>query len=483
MRAEGRLVTRVQTPRGLGCLAALILVAGCHSSAAPLTTRRQPLPLPPTPTPAATAAVMPIATTAEAVTVSHLQTTDRSSREVVEPPVAIAEAVGPLPESWTLESIEAIALRAHPMIGEARAEVESTRGRYVQAGLPYNPVLQYLSEEIGNSASSGLHSVTLFQQVVTANKLEIAQQVESQEIRVRQARLRIAELRVLTNVRAAFAQAMVCQHRYEIALQIVEIAEKSVHSVESLLAAKEVSKVALLQAEVEAEAARITAANAETELRAKKRALAAAMGTADQDFGRLSGGIDDDLTAAPWEALIAELEVSSPEIAAAGSQLERARWALQLACAQVTPDVTGQFGIGFDDSSDDAFATIGVSVPLPIRNRNQGNIRSARAEIVAATAAVDRTRLSLSGRLADAVGRYQMARQRYRMLQDRVIPNAMETLELSRKAFEAGETDFLQLLTAQRTLFATRLDLLNSLADAKTAHAEIEGLLVTTPDN
>ncbi|WP_233215721.1 TolC family protein [Rhodopirellula bahusiensis] len=379
----------------------------------------------------------------------------------------------------TLESIESMALGSHPAIAEVRARVESTRGQYVQAGLPFNPVLQYQSEEVGNEGASGLHSVQMSQQFVTANKLGIAQQVQAREIQKQQAELRIAELRVLTRVRAAFAAAVVAQERAEIADQIVELAEKSIESVNALLEAEEVSKIALLQARVEAEQARITAENAETQLQANLRTLAAAAGVQALPAGPLSGDVGDDLIAAPWEALLAEISASSPELARAGSELERAKWSLQLACAQVTPNVTATLGVGIDASSDDTFAVIGVSVPLPIRNRNQGNIRSARADIAAASAAMQNAQLSLEARLAEAVGRYQVALERYERLQESVVPTSEETYELSLEAFNAGETDFLQLLTAQRTLFTTQLNVLDAAGQAKQAAAEIEGLLVT----
>ncbi|MDF1844136.1 MAG: TolC family protein [Rubripirellula sp.] len=383
------------------------------------------------------------------------------------------------PAGLTLQSIESMALGSHPAIAEARARVESTRGQYVQAGLPFNPVLQYQSDEIGNEDATGLHSVQMSQQFVTANKLGIAQQVQAREIQKQQAALRIAELRVLTRVRAAFATAIVSQRRAKIADQIVELAEKSIESVNALLDAEEVSKIALLQARVEAEQARITAENARTQLQANLRTLAAAAGMQTLPPGPLSGNVGDDLTAAPWEALLAEISTNSPELSRAGSELERAKWSLQLACAQVTPNVTGTVGVGVDAATDDTFAVIGVSVPLPIRNRNQGNIRSARADIAAASAAIQNTQLSLEARLAEAVGRYQVALERYTRLLESVVPTSEETYKLSLEAFDAGETDFLQLLTAQRTLFATQLNVLDAAGQAKQAAAEIEGLLVT----
>lgn len=397
---------------------------------------------------------------------------------VVDDAAVVVETVS---SGLTLDQIEAMALASHPAVAEARAQVNVARGQYVQAGLPFNPQLQYQSQEIGNEGASGLHSVSVYQQIVTANKLDLAQQVQSQEIQRESARLRVAQLQVLTRVRAAFAQTLVAQQRAALTNRIVQLAEKSVDSVEALVEAQEVSRVALLQSRVEAEQARITAENAQTRYLASRRTLAASAGISPRSIGALAGEISEQgkLPETPWESLIEEISRTSPEIAAAGSELQRARWALQLACAQVTPNVTGQLGVGYDAGTDDTFAVVGVTVPLPIRNRNQGNIRSARAEIQAAAAAIERTQLSLDRRLAAAVGRYQVARQRYERLQESVIPDAEETFELSQRAFEAGETDYLQLLTAQRTLFNTRLTMLDALSDAKTALAEIEGLLVT----
>ncbi|KLU05518.1 Heavy metal RND efflux outer membrane protein, CzcC family [Rhodopirellula islandica] len=379
----------------------------------------------------------------------------------------------------TLSSVESMALGAHPAIAEARARVAFSTGQAIQAGLPFNPVLQYQSDEIGNESSSGLHSVQLSQQFVTANKLEIAQQVQAHEAEKRRSELRMAELRVLTNVRTAFASALVAQRRAEIASQIVDLAEKSLDSVKDLLDAQEVSRVAWLQARVETEQARITAENAATELRASRKALAAATGLSALPEGALVGDIAEGLIETPWDSLLSDINATSPEISAAGSALERARWSLRLACAQVTPNITGLVGVGVDAVSDDTFARIGVSVPLPLWNRNQGNIRSARASISEASAAIERTQWSLEGRLANAAGRYQVALQRYRRLNANVLPISEETYQLSQRAFEAGETDYLQLLTVQRTLFNTRLSVLEAAAQARQAAAEIEGLLVT----
>ena len=379
----------------------------------------------------------------------------------------------------TLQELESIALTSHPAIAVARARVSAACGQQLQAGLRFNPILQYQGQEIGNEGDAGIHTLSLSQQFATANKLGIARHVQAQVVRKQNAELRFAELKVLTNLRTVFAQTLVAQQRAELTDEMVALAEKSFESVQSLYKAEEVSKVSVLQSRVEADQARIAAEVAATDLAAKRRALAAAAGITELTADRLSGSLEDRLIDQPWEALIEKIESTSPELSVAGSELERARWALQQACAGAIPNVTAQVGLGRDSATDDVFTQFGISIPLPIYNRNQGNLRTAHANIRAAEASIDQTRIDLASRLAAAVGRYQTARRRYERLQESILPSAEETFQLSQQAFEAGESSYLQLMAAQRTLISTRLAILKAIAAARQAMAQIDGMLVT----
>ena len=382
--------------------------------------------------------------------------------------------------SANLASLEAMAEANHPELQRAQAFVAQARGQACQAALPYNPVFQYQSDEIANGDASGLHSVTLSQRFVTANKLGIARQQQLQVVQRRMAEYEFARLRVLTRVRAAFAEMLIAQERTAITDSIDKLAKRSAETVKSLLDAEEVSRIAYLQARVEAQRAALAAKNAVAVLEQKRRALAATVGDQQLQLESVRGELPEQLGAQPWQSLSDEITSLSPQMTSAAASLQRARWSLQLACAQITPDVTGQVGVGYDAGSDDTFARVGVSVPLPIRNRNQGNIRAAQASVAAASAKIDQTQLALQKALADAVGRYEVARQTYLQLRQEISPDAEEAFDLARKAFESGEADFLQVLTAQRTWFDTRLAAINALESAKTAEAEIQGALTIT---
>lgn len=378
-----------------------------------------------------------------------------------------------------LPELEQMAVDRHPSLAQFRSQVDAARGQRMQAGLPYNPTLQYQSDEIGNDDSTGIHSLQLSQRFVTGNKLALAQSVQSQQVNQAQALWQRQLLQVRVDVQVAFARALVEQQRVELSEQIRTLARQSEETASQLTEAGEVSRVALLQARVELENASLAAENAAIQYAAARRRLAATVTLDALPEGRLAGNLADDLTSAPWESLLNELLASSPELAVAGTQIHAAEQALRLACAQNIPDVTAQVGFGVDTATDDTFAVLGVSVPLPIRNRNQGNIHSARARIAAANAAVSATQFDLTRRLADAVARYRVAKRRYERLEQTVLPLAQETLSLSLEAFRGGETSYLELLTAQRSLFSTRLRSLDALADARQALAEINGQLVT----
>ncbi len=120
-----------------------------------------------------------------------------------------------------------------------------------------------------------------------------------------------------------------------------------------------------------------------------------------------------------------------------------------------------------------------IVTPLAIYNRNQGGVREAQAQITEASRNAERLQLELEQRLASVFGRYANAHQQAKTYSKRILPRAPETLELVTTGYQAGEVQYLTLLTAQRTYFETNLAYLTSLEQLWSAHVEIESLLLT----
>jgi cobalt-zinc-cadmium efflux system outer membrane protein len=120
-----------------------------------------------------------------------------------------------------------------------------------------------------------------------------------------------------------------------------------------------------------------------------------------------------------------------------------------------------------------------LCLPIPLINRNQGGIRLAQAELIAAQNEMGRVELDLRQRLAAAYGRYANARQQVDRYSRDILPDARESLELVDGGYRQGEFSFLTLLTAQRTYFQTNLAYVEALRQLRENTVAIEGLLLT----
>jgi cobalt-zinc-cadmium efflux system outer membrane protein len=378
----------------------------------------------------------------------------------------------------TLDELESVALAQHPAIAEAEAKVAALRGKWLQVGLKPNPFAQYNGEEIGNAENS-LQIASIGQTIVTANKLSLNRQVVAAEIDQARANLDAARTRVLSDVRAEFQNALVAQERLEMTSQLREIAEKSLQSVDAMNRASEASRIDLLQAQTVLQQAELAVETASAGLDGVRARLAAVASIDKLPNEQLIGTIGIDLELSDYDAIASELVASSPEIASRVAEISRAQQALRLACATITPNVIAMLGVGVDTSTDDTFGAIQVTVPLPITNRNQGNIRRTRAQITEADRALRRTELELNWRLANALQSYEVARLQRNRFRDEIVPRAEETLTLSIQAFDAGESSYLQLLTVQRTLFEARLSLLAATGSATQAANLINNYLLS----
>ena len=116
---------------------------------------------------------------------------------------------------------------------------------------------------------------------------------------------------------------------------------------------------------------------------------------------------------------------------------------------------------------------------LPIWNRNQGAIQQARHELAAAEQALAQLQFELQQRLSPAFERYSNARTQVERIRDRILPAADQTLDLTRKTYQAGEINFVALLTVQRTYNQYQLAFLDALEALRIAEAEIDGLLLS----
>jgi cobalt-zinc-cadmium efflux system outer membrane protein len=371
-----------------------------------------------------------------------------------------------------------MALANNPAVAQAAARVQALRGSWVQAGLPPNPMVGYMADEIGDAGTAGMQGGYVSQQFITGGKLGLSRSVVAQEMAVAGQQLAARRQRVLTDVRTGYYDVLIAQRKRELADELVSISQLAVEASEQLLAAREIPRIGLLQTEVEASNALILLQRAENEYAAAWRNLTSVVGTPELQPARVTGQIDDATIELDFEDQLARVIAQSPEAAAAAAQVAQARWALDRARAQVVPDVFTQVSVQYNNASGDTVTGIQAGLPIPLWNKNQGGILQARQEVIAAVRNAGRVELDLRQRMTAAFQQYADARVQAETYSADILPRAKETLSLVTTGYRAGEIGYLDLLTAQRTYFQTAMAYVEALRELWRARLLIEGLLL-----
>jgi cobalt-zinc-cadmium efflux system outer membrane protein len=157
---------------------------------------------------------------------------------------------------------------------------------------------------------------------------------------------------------------------------------------------------------------------------------------------------------------VAEAEAA---LAESVSGLERSR-----AKGDVTPSV-GYKRVGVDNT-----VLVGVTVPLPFGNRNQGGVARAEAQERVAEANVRLARNRALAEVEAAYRAYETAREQVRAYEVEVLGQAEESREIALAAYREGATDLITLLEAQRTRAEVRANYYRALFDYRTSIFQLE---------
>lgn len=405
------------------------------------------------------------------------------------PPLSAQEAAPTLPLPKTaaepsgalgLDDLIRMGLERNPRLAQVGFSIDAARGRAVQAGLYPNPTVSANFDELGDvQGPGGINTVPLVsQEIVTAGKLKLNRRAADRE--VNQAALHLAAQRfvLFAEIRQNYFEVLLLQRRVEILDEVVKLAEQSVETTQKLLGAKQVARLDLVQLEVDLERYRAEREATARELPGAFRRLAAVVGVHSLPNTPLAGSVDapvPDYNLEPAQQFVLS---EHPDVRSALVGVDRAHLLLKRAQVEPIPNVT--VGAGYvrqnQNKSDDW--TIGVSVPVPLWNRNQGNIQAAQAQVAEAIQEVGRVENDLIERLATAFQDFAAARERAVRYRTAILPRARETFELSLKAYQGGQFEYLRVLEAQRSLAQARLEFVRAQGDSWKSASVISGLLL-----
>ena len=153
---------------------------------------------------------------------------------------------------------------------------------------------------------------------------------------------------------------------------------------------------------------------------------------------------------------------------------------LRLAQAQARPDWQLNAGVRRLEQLDDQALVAGITIPLARRNRNQGRIAAAHAQLAMADAERTATRVQIETQLFALYQELQHSLHRAATLRDEILPRVERALADTERAYAAGRYGYFELRVVQADVLTARTALLEASIDAHRNLTEIERLTGTT---
>lgn len=390
-----------------------------------------------------------------------------------------APAEVPLVESgMSLSDFESLAFSNNPSIRELAATTQKAAGFRHQVGLKANPTFGYQGTQLADR-NTDQHVAFVEQEFVTGGKLELNRCVLNEAVRAQFQELEAQKLRVATDIRVKFYDALAAQRRMQLISDFRSVTTKGIEVSEARVKAGEGTRIDTLQATVQQNEIDLSLQQAEIQFDAAWRGLVALTGMSNMEPTTLVGDLPEQMEHKDWEFVTASLVSSSPEYAAAQTRVAQARAALRRHGVQAIPNLTVQFAAGVDNSTNNGMMNLQIGAPIPIFNRNEGNISAAQAEFCRASLEVQRIEKSIEARLAEVSRDYDSSLAAVTKYRNDILPNAADALKLAENTYEIGETSFLQVLVARRTYFESNLRLVEAQSQLAQANAKVDGYVLT----
>ena len=358
--------------------------------------------------------------------------------------------------------------------GPLTLEADSTEGGIMQARVIPNPELQTLVEDTRKSTRTSTAQMNIPIELGGKRSARINAAERTREL----AQATLAGVRgdIRAQVIESFFSVLIAQERVKLATGSADIAARGAQAASRRVAAGKISPVDETKARVEQANAELELAEATASLQSARQALTALWGNASPQFAEAQGNLDALPSRPAPELLQKELE-NSPLVAASRAELDRRQALVGVERSRQYPDLTVSLGAKRDTEANRNMAVIGVAIPLPIFDRNQGNLYSAIRQADKAQDEYLANRISLTRNLLMASNQLSVSRASAQTLKQTVLPGAEQAFNAATIGFEAGKFNYLDVLDAQRTLFQARIRYLGVLGQTYQAATTIDRIL------
>jgi cobalt-zinc-cadmium efflux system outer membrane protein len=395
----------------------------------------------------------------------------------------------------TLRDAALLALQRNPELAAFEKEKRALKGVTIQAGLLPNPDMTLFAENAGNlqkvnpSPAVGAKEVEQQDTSLRINQLielggkraarvkaaSLGEEVANQDYEARRVLL-------IAQVANVFTEVLAGQEQLRLAEESRQLAQRVVNAVSKRVQAGKVPPIEETKVEVAFDATEIAFVQAQRDLAAARKRLALLWGNSSPQFDKVLGDLESMVVLPPFEAL-AGRALASPTAVRAIKNTEQRKALLEVERTRRIPNLTVTAGVLNHSQTGGTTALAGISIPLQLFDRNQGNLLEAHQRVDKALDEQMATELQLKTELTQAHEALSAVQNEIQILRNRILPRAKSAFEVTNRGYELGKFGFLEVLDAQRTLFQNQILYVRALANYQRWVNEIERLVAGPIDS
>ncbi|MBL8498718.1 TolC family protein [Nitrosomonas sp. JL21] len=398
----------------------------------------------------------------------------------------------------TLRDAVSLALLRNPELAAFSKEIRALEGLTVQAGLLKNPELNLNVENAGNVQKltgdvNSAHAVAqeVVQQLSTIRIYQLIELGGKRAARVNAALLseelavkdyEIKRIDIIFRVANVFTEVLAAQERLRLAEETRQVAQNVVNTVTERVQGGKVAPIEETRVKVGLSTTRIELEQAQRDLMGARKRLALLWNSSSPQFNKALGNLETSI-APPHFQTLEERVLNNPIALRAIKNIEQRKALLEVEQTRRIPNLTVNAGAVHHAQLGGTTIVAGLQIPLPLFDRNQGNLTDAHQRVDKAVDERMAAELRLKTELAQSYETMSAVWNEINILRDEVLPGAKSAFNVTRRGYELGKFGLLELLDAQRILFQNQLLHVRALANYQRLINDIERLIAEPIDS
>lgn len=380
-------------------------------------------------------------------------------------------AIASVSTTLTMDQALQTALANNPDLAAAQWDIGIAQGDRQQAGLMPNPEVSWEAED--TRRNSRTTTVMLNQPIELGGKRGARIDVASRAQDAAAIELERKRNVLRADVIQAFYGAATAQQRLQLARQSQVLAERGVRVAQGRIDSGKSAPVEGTRAQVQLSEVRLERRRAERDEASAYQQLAQVMGAPLPAFARIAPA-PPAMPAVPTAPRLLTRIGETAEMRLAELQIAQREASLGLEKAQRIPDLTVSVGSQYSELERERVNVVGLSMPIPLFNRNQGNVLAAARRADQARDLRNASELRLRTQTQTTLDQWLTANTEVSAFNQTILPAAQSAVDTATRGFEMGKFNFLDVLDAQRTLISARSQYIQAIAEATDAWVRIE---------